>query len=525
MNPFKRIVRGDIDGFFGLFIDNLLQLMLITTLCQIFCGFSMEFLLTRILPGAALSILVGNLFYGWQAKRLMERTGRDDVTALPYGINTLSLIAFIFFIMAPIYRETQDADLAWKAGLFACFMSGVIEFLGSFIAAPLRKHTPRAALLSALAGIAITFISVGFVFQIFANPAIALIPMMLIIIFYAGNIRLPFGIPSGMLAVGVGVAIAWGLRAAGYELYQPPVQNITPGIYLPIPAMGEVIEFFTSGAGWKYLAVIIPMGLFSVIGSLQCLESSEAAGDSYDTRSSLMVNGGGTMIAALFGSAFPTTIYIGHPGWKAMGARSAYSTMNGIVIALLCLVGGVSYILQFVPLEVTLGILLWIGMIITAQAFQAAPSQHAPAVAFGLVPALAGWAYVLINNAVLATGSNLVDTQEAFARMDFYIGGVIALNQGSLLTSTIFAALLVNVIEQKFRIAAIWAFAAAALSAFGLIHAYELSPAGAAPKLGFWTCPEFTITYAITGLTLLALPTFAVKSESEKVSPADDIED
>src|SRR5581483_7025950 len=101
-------VRGDVDGFFGLFIDNLLQLMLIHVLCRVVCGFPEELVTGRILPGAALSVLVGNLFYAWQARRLMQRTGRGDVTALPYGINTVSLLAFVFLIMAPVYQETKD---------------------------------------------------------------------------------------------------------------------------------------------------------------------------------------------------------------------------------------------------------------------------------------------------------------------------------------------------------------------------------------------------------------------------------
>ncbi|MEO2005353.1 MAG: NCS2 family permease, partial [Candidatus Poribacteria bacterium] len=155
MKP-RWFVRGDIDGFFGLFIDNLVQLVLMVTLCQAVCGFPRELVLGRVLPGAAISILLGNLFYAWQARRLMQETGRDDVTALPYGINTPSLIAYVFLIMGPIYRATGDATLAWKAGLFACFLSGVMETGGAFVGDWLRRHTPRAALLSALAGIAIT---------------------------------------------------------------------------------------------------------------------------------------------------------------------------------------------------------------------------------------------------------------------------------------------------------------------------------------------------------------------------------
>ena len=63
------------------------------------------------------------------------------------------------------------------------------------------------------------------------------------------------------------------------------------------------------------------MGLFNVLGSLQNIESAEAAGDPYETRRSLTINGFGSVAAALFGSAFPTTIYIGHPGLE--GARRA----------------------------------------------------------------------------------------------------------------------------------------------------------------------------------------------------------
>ena len=169
---FLHVCKGDLDGFFGLFVDNLLQLLLIFTLCPLLCGISAAEVVSKILPGAALSILVGNLFFAWQAWRIARREGRDDVTAMPYGINTVSLFAFIVFIMAPIYRQTNDAVLAWKAGLFACFISGVMELVGAFVGDALRRRTPRAALLSSLAGIAITFIAMGFVFQIFATPAL-----------------------------------------------------------------------------------------------------------------------------------------------------------------------------------------------------------------------------------------------------------------------------------------------------------------------------------------------------------------
>src|SRR3989337_188270 len=87
-------VRKDLDGFFGLAIDNLIQLILIAGFCKVLCGMPDELVFGRILPGAAVSILVGNFYYSYQARKLAIRTGRSDVTALPYGINTVSLFAY-----------------------------------------------------------------------------------------------------------------------------------------------------------------------------------------------------------------------------------------------------------------------------------------------------------------------------------------------------------------------------------------------------------------------------------------------
>lgn len=140
---------------------------------------------------------------------------------------------------------------------------------------------------------------------------------------------------------------------------------------------------------------------------MQNLESAEAAGDRFETRPPLLANGLGSLCAAGLGSAFPTTIYIGHPGWKAMGARAGYSIINGVAITLLCLVGGVTLVLKVVPLEAVIGILLWVGLTITAQSFQETPKKHALAVAVGLIPSLAAWALLLIETTLQKAGTSL----------------------------------------------------------------------------------------------------------------------
>jgi AGZA family xanthine/uracil permease-like MFS transporter len=481
-------VRGDVDGFFGLFVDNLLQLMLVVVLSTKVAGLPPSLVVGRILPGAAVSILSGNVFYAWQA----ARTGRMDATALPFGINTPSLLAFIFLIMAPVYSETKDPILTWHVGLSACLISGLFEAAGAFVGGWLRRVTPRAALLSALAGIALTFISMGFVFQIFARPWIALFPALLLVTTYASRTRLPFGVPAGLAAILVGTCLAWALRALDPSLFEPSHDAIALAFHPPIPLIADAWSLLVDPRGYRYMAVIFPMGLFNVIGSLQNLESAEAAGDRYETMPCLLANGVATLASALFGNPFPTTIYIGHPAWKAMGARRGYSVLNGVAVTLLCLLGA------------ALGMLLWIGLVMTAQAFQEVPREHALAVALGLIPSLAAWVLVQIETSVRAAGSSLYEVAPKLGS-DFALSGIIALSQGFLPTSMILSAILVFSIDRRFLRAAAWAATASGLSMLGLMHAYELTPLGVVNRFGLAAAPGFGVMYAVAAAFLAML--------------------
>jgi AGZA family xanthine/uracil permease-like MFS transporter len=495
-------VKRDIDGFFGLGLDNLIQFILIGTLCQQVLGMPGELIFGRIFPGAALAILFGNLFYAWQARRLARETLRNDVTALPYGINTVSLLAFIFFIMQPVYQETQNVDLTWKVGILACFLSGVIELAGAFVAERIRRVTPRAALLSALAGIAVTFISMDFLFRIYQNPTIAMVPMIIILVQYFSNIRYPFGLPGGLLAIGLGTLLYWTLSPGGN-----PVASLDFGKGVmftpPQSAVRSLVEVLQSEHLLRHLSIIVPMGLLNVVGSLQNIESAEAGGDSYSTAASLSANGVGSILASLFGCCFPTTIYIGHPGWKAMGARSGYSLINGVFIGILCFTGTVSWVIRAVPLEAGIGILLWIGIVICAQAFQVTPRQHAPAVAFGLFPCLAAWGAMMAESGLRAAGSSFYQLQDVPGQGALLLQGMLSLNQGFLFSAMIFAAMAVYLIEKDFFRASLWALVGAICAYLGFIHAFQITPGGVIPLIGLGAADNYAANYLLFAIFFL----------------------
>ena len=512
-NPSLRprwFVRQDVDGLLGLALDNLIQILLVVGLCRGLLDYPATLVYGRILPAVALSLIVGNVYYSWLAYRLGVREGRDDRTALPYGINTVSLFAHVFLVMLPVKLIALDRGatmdeaitLSWQAGLVACLGSGIIELIGSVLADPLRRWLPRAALLSTLAGIGLTFIALGFLFRTYEYPVVALVPLGIILLTYFGRVEFP--IPGGLLAVLVGTALAWmtglvHLNDATFSQAVAPLGWHPPGIF--IDALWQSREILLT-----QLNVILPMGLFNLVGSLQNLESAEAAGDAYPTAPCLAANGVGSVVAAVCGSCFPTTIYIGHPGWKAMGARIGYSWLNGVVMALLCVTGAAAVVAAIIPIEAGMAIVLWIGIVIGAQAFQATPMKHAPAVIVGLLPGIAGWGAQLIKTSLRAAGLATVDRPftpdllPVFARADIYLGGAFALEQGQILSAMLLAAMTVFIIERQFGWAGVCMLVAAGFSWVGLMHSYRWMPSDTVLHPGWGTGGTWAAGYLLLAL-------------------------
>ena len=492
--PFRYPIwtRGDLDGFFGLMVDNLVQVLLIVALCTTVAGIPQDFIFRRMLPGVAISLVIGNVFYGIQAHWVARRDRNAACTALPFGINTPSVIAYAFFVMGPVHRATGDYNLAWQAGLLACLVSGVIEFGGAFFAERLRRVTPRAALLGVLAAVGITFIAADFAFRIYTRPLVGLVPLMFLLLAYFAYYKFPFKVPGGFLAILFGTAIAWGTTALGWEWFG--------GVKMSEAALGESLKKFgwitpvfcgpeilaalqAKGLLLSFLTVSIPMGVLNLIGSLQNIESAEAGGDRFKTAPSLAVNGIGTIAAGLFGSCFPTTIYIGHPGWKALGARAGYSILNGVFFTAIFLLGLGSFIGALIPIEAGAAIVWYIGIIITAQAFQATPRAHAPAVAVSLFPALAAILVVTLGNYldVVGGGAASAPTLASLMHSDHplvaYLPGMLALtgaNSAWIVVTLILTAVAAALIDRRYKAAAIWCGTGAVLTLLGVLHAYRL---------------------------------------------------
>ena len=407
--------------------------------------------------------------------------------------------------MLPVYQRTHNPQLTWQVGVFASFLSGAVQTAGAFCTDWMRRFIPRAALLCPLAGIAMAFLCLGFIFGIFQAPAVALLPAIVLLAVYASRLHLPFRIPGGLLCLAIAAILVAALRALHlYTVAAPPVTGF--GFHPPRPM--NVPDFLKQAEGWKFLSIILPMSVLDTLVSLQILESVKLAGDDYPTRPSLLVNGLATLAAAAFGSPFPTTLYFGHSAFKALGARSAYSALSGAGLMLLCLTGLVPFVLHIVPLEAVSIVIVWVGLSMVGQAFEDVPKAHYVAVALGLVPMLASWTLQLVDLAVRKAGSTLYATAPAFGS-ELAIYGLIAISQGALLVSMVWAATLAMMIDRQWIKAAIWMVAGSLLSSFGIIHAYTLTPAGVANKIALLAAPPFAYSYAAGAVFLLGCHWYA----------------
>ena len=205
----------------------------------------------------------------------------------------------------------------------------------------------------------------------------------------------------------------------------------------------------------------------------------------------------GALAGALLGSPFPPAVYIGHPGWKAVGGRIGYSLATGVVVALVCFLGLTALLLAVVPLVSILPILLYIGLVIGAQAFETTPPRHAPAVILAMLPNIASWAQNQVDGALAAAGTSAVQVGfDKLAGHGVIYHGLELFGGGGTLTGLMLGATAAFIIDRAFEKAAIFAVGAAVLAFFGVING---------TALGIGNSATVALGYALVGLICIGM--------------------
>jgi adenine/guanine/hypoxanthine permease len=465
---------GDWNAFFGFGTNILVNMLTLTALLRFVLKMPDSLVFGRILPAAGLMMFLSTVYYAWLAYRLAKRTGRDDVCALPSGISVPHMFIVTFVIMLPITAKTGDPIKGWSAGLVWVFFQSFILMIGGFIAPYIRRITPRGALLGTLAGVSITYIAMRPALEMYMTPVIGLVCFAIILVSWFGGIKYPKGIPAGLVAIIVGTAIAWGSNIFGLNFGGMAVGKLAEavsgfGFSVPLPAVNQVFS------GFEFLGVIlitaIPFGIYDLVEAMDNVESAEAAGDHYPTTRVLTADGVVSLIGCLMGNPFINAVYIGHPGWKAMGGRIGYSAATGLTVIILSWFGIIAVLLALIPVVAILPILLYIGMLIGAQAFQTSPQSHAPAITLALIPHIAAFSRTMIDGVLGAAGTSAAAVGfDKLAGQGVLYQGISVLGGGSILTGLVLGAIGIFTIERKFIEASAFALAGAVLTFFGFMH-------------------------------------------------------
>ncbi len=461
---------GDINAFFGLMLDNISNLVILSGILVGVIGYPKEIVLYRMIPGTAVGVLVGDLVYTWMAFRLARRTGRDEVCAMPLGLDTPSAIALSFLVLGPAYHITGDPYLGWKVGMAVLVLMGVFKVFGAWFGPVLRRVVPRAGLLGSIAGVALVLIAFLPSTKVFAHPLVGICSLGIIILTLIGKHRLPFNFPGAFAAVIAGSILFYFLVLLGY--IDPPWKGsfeefVLSGemrFSLPVPTLG-----FLEGLpyAWKYLPVAIPFALATIVGGIDVTESAAAAGDEYSTRDILLTEGVATVLAGLCGGVIQNTPYIGHPAYKNMGGRAGYTLATALFIGIGGIVGYISFFVNLLPEAAVYPILIFIGLEITAQAFIATPSRHARAVAIAFIPTVAYLIQIETGQIVANLQHHVSDFTGEFAR-SYQV--IVEMGNGFIVSSLLWGGAMACLIDGRFKATAYFLLTASAASLFGLIH-------------------------------------------------------
>lgn len=524
---------GNIDGAFAQFLNTVILFLLMQKTLLVLEIYNASgdqdniSVSDRILPAAAATVFASNLFYALWAgyishTRRIASLPNIYVTALPHGLNTVIFFAFATSIILPVLEETKSPIKAYRAGLFSCFVLGILELPCVFFVETLRKHIPRAALMSAIGGVALVYIAMSFALEIFELPIVGIIPFMIILVGFAAGIRFPFRIPAGFLAMALGTLFSFiifktqinntsqshGSKSNGISSGSTlTMDNIyTFKIETPTLSVYDIWESLLDSDNYKHLSIIFPMLLVNLVSNLSCVESAESLGDSFDVKIALFSDAFFTIFGAIIGNPVPTCLYLGFPAFKSMGSRTGYSAMNGFLSLFVGMFNGISFLGRIVPEVSGVGMLLWIGIMVVTQAFHQDERQqyqsHAAAVAFGILPALAAWAVQLIKlvlnssrDAILQPNNDQISKDTAScdnvlaAKLEdhlfeqlliemesrgTHVIGMISLSKGWLLSCVFLASTITHVMEREFFQASLWMVLASILSLVGFVHAFQI---------------------------------------------------
>ncbi len=491
--------RGDIGGLTYIVTNNIINYLIVIGTLSGVLEWPDEIVFGKVIPGMSIGLMVSCLYYAYMALKLAKKEGRSDITALPSGVSTPAMFVILFGVIMPLNYALNDPNLTWAAATAACFIGGMIEFLGGIIGPWMKRNIPRAALLGTVAGIGFIWMATQGLFDIFSDPMVGFPIFIVAMIGLFGGYLFPGKIPPLVVAVLGGIVYAFALgrtelNFSGVGFYFPnpvnTIQNLLSGFTIVIP----------------YLTIIIPIEIYNFVETMDNVEAANAAGDNYSVREAQFADGVCTMISAMFGGVVPNTVWLGHAGLKKADAGIGYSLVAGLILGAAGIFGLFTFLSELVPPAINGITYLWCAIIMVAQAFRVCEGKQFAAVTISMVPPVADFLFTQVSGSVgihhiwpevIASGvqgyspeitSNLIHAGVMW-------NGIPEVKAGAIIIGIIVGTLTSCILDRKLVKAGVTMLGGAALSLFGFVHS---------AALGFYPTSYFVIAYLIAAALLFA---------------------
>lgn len=515
---------GDVNAFFGLMLDNVVNLVILAGILVHVFGFPEAIVYGKMFPGTALGVMFGDLVYTWLAFRLAKKTGRQDVTAMPLGLDSPSTIGMAFAVLGPAFAAAKATGMspdeagmhAWHVGMATMVVMGVLKLGLAFVGPLVQRLVPAAGLLGSLGGIGIALLGTLQFGELLHEPIVGFAALGVLWYSLVSKIKLPFRAPEVLASAALGTAIFYGLHAFGLTHTEVNLASVGFTLAAPLPSLGFLQGMPEALA--TYLPVAVPFGLLTVIGGINVTESARLGGDDYDTREILLTEALATLLAGVCGGVSQSTPYIGQPAYKAMGGKAAYTLATGLFVGLGGMLGYIPFLAAVLPKAALVPILMFVAADIAEQSFHAVPRRHAMAVTFAMFPNIAQFGLILLSQAnFLLLGAATTRSIEGVAPDFVALAGVIVmLAHGFILTGMLWGGGLAYLADRK-AMPAVWSFVACAgLTAFGIIHSVDPSGGVYWP----WAVPDPRVYEWVVGYLVVAALIFGLSFTKEFREPA-----
>ncbi|GAA6297224.1 xanthine permease [Enterocloster asparagiformis] len=454
--------KADLDASIGVFFDGFSKVIVAIAILAGTFGLDSGTIFGTMMPGMVLTVVVLNgglwLYYrGIAAKR-----NDPNLTAIPAGLQAGRMFIWLYSIMLPVFLSTGNAELAFKTGVLAHLVGGIVFIIGAFVVPLVLKIVPAGALFGSLAGGAMAFLIMQSMNGVLKMPLVGWLSLIVLFVIYLGKVETK--LPAALIAIVIGSAVAWISGVMGFGAVQESLSSLS--FYIPHPTLG-IFDGEVVSSMIPFLPIIIVFSLNEVITGIQAVEQARECGDTFFTNTKpLVLCGLASVVGACFGNPLAVGLYWGYPGWKKMESGTGYHLGIVVLYALVGLTGLSAIINAFIPEAVVLPILVFVGISSYSQAFEVVDRKYFPAVIMASLPVVMDF---------------IVDNMREGA-----LPGFMAFDPGSAFVGLLVGCVFVFIIDNNWKNASITNLAALGLTGIGMIHSPGiLGTETYAPDMGF----------------------------------------